>query len=80
MWKMVRIPAGNTTNVHYNFVVAKPLVFLKEENTKFQYATTHQATPGNKQQTPCKELRSEEKFIDKLVIFTYTSAFTTTKL
>ena len=26
MWKMVRIPAGNTTNVHYNFVVAKPLV------------------------------------------------------
>ena len=26
MWKRVRIPAGNTTNVHYNFVVAKPLV------------------------------------------------------
>ena len=23
---MTRIPAGNTTNVHYNFVVAKPLV------------------------------------------------------
>jgi len=27
MGKVVRIPAGNTTNVHYNFVVAKPLVF-----------------------------------------------------
>ena len=27
MGKMVRIPAGNTTNEHYNFVVAKPLVF-----------------------------------------------------
>ena len=26
MWKMVRILAGNTNNVHYNFVVAKPLV------------------------------------------------------
>ena len=26
MGKMVRIPAGNTTNEHYNFVVAKPLV------------------------------------------------------
>ena len=26
MWKVVRIPAGNATNVHYNFVVAKPLV------------------------------------------------------
>ena len=26
---MVRIPAGNTTNVHYNFVVAKPLVNIK---------------------------------------------------
>ena len=28
MGKMVRIPAGNTTNEHYNFVVAKPLVFI----------------------------------------------------
>ena len=27
MWKVVRIPAGNITNLHYNFVVAKPLVF-----------------------------------------------------
>ena len=30
MGKMVRIPAGNTTNEHYNFVVAKPLVYFKE--------------------------------------------------
>ena len=29
MGKVVRIPAGNTTNVHYNFVVAKPLVHIK---------------------------------------------------
>jgi hypothetical protein len=29
MGKMVRIPAGNTTNEHYNFVVAKPLVLFK---------------------------------------------------
>ena len=29
MGKVVRIPAGNTTNVHYNFVVAKPLVTIK---------------------------------------------------
>ena len=29
MGKMVRIPAGNTTNEHYNFVVAKPLVQIK---------------------------------------------------
>ena len=28
MGKVVRIPAGNTTNVHYNFVVAKPLVII----------------------------------------------------
>ena len=27
MWKIVRIPAGNITNVHYNFVVALPLVY-----------------------------------------------------
>ena len=27
---MVRIPAGDITNLHYNFVVAKPLVDLKE--------------------------------------------------
>ena len=29
MGKVVRIPAGNTTNEHYNFVVAKPLVYIK---------------------------------------------------
>ena len=28
MWKVVRIPAGDITNLHYNFVVAKPLVFI----------------------------------------------------
>ena len=28
MWKMVRIQAGDITNVHYNFIVAKPLVAL----------------------------------------------------
>ena len=26
MWKVVRIPAGDITNLHYNFVVAKPLI------------------------------------------------------
>ena len=26
MWKVVQIPAGDITNLHYNFVVAKPLV------------------------------------------------------
>ena len=26
MWKLVRILAGDITNLHYNFVVAKPLV------------------------------------------------------
>ena len=26
---MVRIPAGDITNLHYNFVVAKPLVEIK---------------------------------------------------
>ena len=29
MRKVVRIPAGNTTYVHYNFVMAKPLVIIK---------------------------------------------------
>ena len=29
MWTVVRIPAGNTTNDQYNFVVAKPLVANK---------------------------------------------------
>ena len=33
MGKVVRIPAGNTTNVHYNFVVAKPLVHIISEHT-----------------------------------------------
>ena len=28
MWKVVRIPAGDITNLHYNFVVAKPLVYI----------------------------------------------------
>ena len=28
---VVRIPAGDITNLHYNFVVAKPLVYTKEE-------------------------------------------------
>ena len=28
-WKVVRIPAGDITNLHYNFVVAKPLVYMK---------------------------------------------------
>jgi len=35
MGKMVRIPAGNTTNEHYNFVVAKPLVYIKILNDIF---------------------------------------------
>ena len=29
MWMVVRIPAGDITNLHYNFVVAKPLVTIK---------------------------------------------------
>ena len=28
MWKVVRIPVDDITNLHYNFVVAKPLVFI----------------------------------------------------
>ena len=28
MGKMVRMPAGNITNLHYNFVVAKLLVII----------------------------------------------------
>ena len=28
MWIVVRIPAGDITNLHYNFVVAKPLVSI----------------------------------------------------
>ena len=27
--KVVQTPAGKTTYIHYNFVVAKPLVYLK---------------------------------------------------
>ena len=27
MWTVVRIPAGNNTNLHYNFVVVVALVF-----------------------------------------------------
>ena len=29
MWMVVRIPVGDITNLHYNFVVAKPLVLIK---------------------------------------------------
>ena len=29
MWKVVQIPAGDITNLHYNFLVAKPLVTIK---------------------------------------------------
>ena len=33
MWMVVRIPAGDITNLHYNFVVAEPLlVFKANEN------------------------------------------------
>ena len=28
MWMVVRILAGDITNLHYNFVVAKPLVII----------------------------------------------------
>ena len=34
MWMVVRIPVGNTTNLHYNFVVAKPLVHIILESVK----------------------------------------------
>ena len=46
MGKVVRIPAGNTTNVHYNFVVAKPLVFIIEskQNTKELPVSTREAS------------------------------------
>ena len=33
MWMVVRIPAGDITNLHYNFVVAKPLVLNKTRCT-----------------------------------------------
>ena len=36
MGKMVQIPAGNTTNEHYNFVVAKPLVHIKVHLTQMR--------------------------------------------
>ena len=29
MWMVVRIPCRDITNLHYNFVVAKPLVTIK---------------------------------------------------
>ena len=32
--KVVRIPTGNTTYVHYNFVVAKPLVYIYQSKKK----------------------------------------------
>ena len=32
MWMVVRIPAGDITNLHYNFVVAKPLVKIIAAN------------------------------------------------
>ena len=35
MWMVVRIPAGNITNIHYNFVVAKPLVFVQSRYSKW---------------------------------------------
>ena len=34
--KVVQIPAGNTTYVHHNFVMAKPLVIIYK-NDKNQY-------------------------------------------
>ena len=34
MWMVVRIPVGNTTNLHYNFVVAKPLVHIILKSVK----------------------------------------------
>ena len=40
MGKMVRIPAGNTTNEHYNFVVAKPLVSIKIKLIVFEINAT----------------------------------------
>ena len=30
---MVRVPAGDITNLHYNFVVTKPLVEIRENDT-----------------------------------------------
>ena len=44
---MVRIPAGNTTNEHYNFVVAKPLVLYKTRYEIFEmiYATITKNMP-----------------------------------
>ena len=42
MWKVVRIPAGDITNLHYNFVEAKPQVVFKANenvNDKFIYTS-----------------------------------------
>ena len=35
---VVRIPVGDITNLHYNFVVAKPLVNNKEFNKCFFFS------------------------------------------
>ena len=42
MGKRVRIPAGNTTNEHYNFVVTKPLV------------ADYSSRKGSKMDRPCR--------------------------
>ena len=39
MWKVIRIPAGDITDVHYKFLVAlaKPLVLEKLLGTKYSF-------------------------------------------
>ena len=37
MWKVDRIPAGDITNLLYNFLVAKPLVAITASLTSFRY-------------------------------------------
>ena len=64
---MVRIPAGDITNLHYNFVVAKPLVVFKanenvnEKQLQIVLKTKLLACPFN--DNPSCKARFENKFV-----------------
>ena len=68
MSMMVRVPAGDITNLHYNFVVAEPLVVFKanenvnEKQLQIVLKTKLLACPFNDNPS-CKVKRYQSKCV-----------------
>ena len=66
MWMVVRIPAGDITNLNYNFVVAKPLVQNNNKITNLGLPKVLIIFPLCRDVTLCiHQVRAEIKLCDE---------------